>query len=214
MMWITIGFCFLSYFSKGFFEFQINNFWCFYMFLGIAFVLTIVVMCCGSACIGSQGTAVKAVLLLIIVLCFSYVVSFCTSIYAKAYGAPLVVEAAVLTGGLVFALTLYAFVIKTNFTTCMGIIVVVFFCFLLFGISFAFTMSGALHTLYATFGCIFSGIILVLDTQWIADGSRGCSLDDPLLGALIIYIDILRVFLYVLQAMGSSKWSRLNLIYK
>lgn len=142
--------------------------------------------------------------LLFIVLCFSYIVSFCTSLYANAFGAPLVVEAAVLTAGLVIALTMYAFVVKTNFETCAAIIIVVVFCFVLFGISFAFTMSGTLHTLWATFGCIIAGIILVVDTQWVADGDRGCSLDDPLLGALIIYVDIIRVFLYILQAMGSK----------
>ena len=114
-------------------------------------------------------------------------------------------EAAVLTGGLVFALTCYAFVVKIDFSTCVAIIVVVLFCFILFGISFAFTLSGTLHTLWAVFGCIIGGIILVIDLQWLADGDRGCSLDDPILGALIIYIDIVRIFLYVLQAMGSSR---------
>ena len=171
--------------------------------MGIAVALTIVVMCCRS--IGSEGAAIKLTFLLIITICFSYVISFCTSLYAKAYGAPLVVEAAVLTGALVLVLTLYAFVVKTDFSTCIGIILVVLFSFILFGISFAFTMSGALHTLFATFGCILAGIILVLDTQWIADGGRGCSLDDPLLGALIIYLDIIRVFLYVLMALGSRR---------
>ena len=90
MMWITIGFCFLSYFSKGFFEFQVNNLWCFFVFFGIAVVLTIVVMVCGNDCLASKSNGLKAGLLLIIVLCFSYVTSFFTSIYAKAYGAPLV----------------------------------------------------------------------------------------------------------------------------
>ena len=111
----------------------------------------------------------------------------------------------VLTALLVSALTLYAWVIKTDFKTCVAIIIVVCFAFVLFGISFAFTMSGTLHTLYATFGAIIAGIILVVDTQWVADGERGCSLDDPWMGALIIYIDIIRIFLYILQAMGGSK---------
>lgn len=204
MLWITVGFCFLSYYVKSFFEFQINNPWCLYFFLGIAVALTVTVMCFGNDCIG-ENTYLKVLLLAIIVISFSYIVSYFTSLYANAYGAPLVVEAAVLTAGLVMALTLYAFVIKTDFSTCVGIIIVVLVSFILFGISFAFTMSGSLHTLFATFGCIIAGIILVIDTQWVADGDRGCSLDDPLLGALVIYVDIIRVFLYVLQLMGSSR---------
>ena len=105
---------------------------------------------------------------------------------------------------IVFALTLYAFATKSDFSTCVGIIIVVVLCFVLFGISFAFTMSGSLHTLWAVFGCIISGIILVIDTQYLADGDRGCGLDDHWLGALIIYVDIIRLFLYVLQAAGSN----------
>lgn len=174
------------------------------MFLGIAMALTIIVMVCGNEWMDECGQWLKLTLMTIIVLSFSYIVSYCTSLYARTYGAPLVVQAAVLTWLLVFALTLYAFVVKTDFSTCFAIIMVVVVCFVIFGISFAFTMSGTLHTLFAVFGCIIAGIILVIDTQWIADGDRGCSLDDPLLGALILYIDIIRVFLYVLQAMGSK----------
>lgn len=77
----------------------------------------------------------------------------------------------VLTSGLVFALTLYSFMVKVDFSTCVGIIIVVLFCFILFGLSFAMSLgTPALHNLYGTFGVIFGGIILVLDTQYVASG--------------------------------------------
>jgi FtsH-binding integral membrane protein len=63
-------------------------------------------------------------------------------------------------------------------------------------------LSPVLHTLYCTLGVIVGGIILVIDTILIADETRGCTLDDPLLGALILYLDIIRIFLYILMAMG------------
>lgn len=108
----------------------------------------------------------------------------------------------VLTSALVSALTLYAFIVRVDFSTMIAILIVVFFCFIMFGVSFAFTLSATTHTLYGTFGVIIGGIILVIDTQWIAGGNRDCSLDDPIMGALIIYIDIIRIFLYMLMAMG------------
>jgi protein lifeguard len=204
MIIITVGICFLSYFVRGFYEFQINNYWCFYTFLGISMAITIVIMICGDGVSGfSQGF--KYVLLLIFTLCYGYIISFCTSVYAEAYGAPLVLEAMILTSAMCGALTLYAFIVKQDIKTLVAILIVVIICMILFAISFAFTMSDTLHTLYATFGCIFGGIILIIDTNFIADGDRGCSLDDPVLGALIIYIDIMRIFLYILQAMGSKK---------
>ena len=102
-------------------------------------------------------------------------------------------------------LTLYVFLVKQDMSILIGIVIVVIVAFVCFGITFAFTMSGALHTLWGTFGVILGGIYLVVDMNMIADGDRGCSMDDPWLGALILYIDIMRIFLYMLQALGGSK---------
>jgi len=132
-------------------------------------------------------------------------VSFITSVYANVYGAPIVLEAVGATILLVTALIIYAFTTKTDFMTLTGVLLVVVLAFVLFGISFAFTMSSVLHTLYCTLGVILAGIIFVIDVQMIADGERGCSLDNPVLGALILYIDIMRIFLYILMAMGKKK---------
>jgi FtsH-binding integral membrane protein len=106
---------------------------------------------------------------------------------------------------LVTALIIYTLAVKTDFQTFHAIIIVVLLAFILFGISFAFTMSSVLHTLYCTFGVIVAGIIFIVDLQMIADGERGCSLDNPVLGALILYLDIMRIFLYILMAMGKKK---------
>ena len=91
MMGVTFGFCCLSYFAKGFYRFQLQNYWCLYIFLGIALALTVVVMACGNNNVKELQPSSKIIMLVIINLSFSYVVSFCTSLYAEAYGAPLVV---------------------------------------------------------------------------------------------------------------------------
>ena len=94
--------------------------------------------------------------------------SFITSLYVESHGAPLVLEAIILTIGMAGSLTVYAWLVKTDMSTCIAIIIIFLFCFVLYGISFAFSLSGAVHTLFATFGAIIAGIILVLDTQMIA----------------------------------------------
>ena len=81
----------------------------------------------------------------------------------------------------------------------------VVFRFTMYGISFAMDLgTPSLHNLFGTLGVIFAGGILVLDTQYVASGDRDCSLDDPIMGALIIYIDIIRIFLYMLMAMKKT----------
>jgi hypothetical protein len=47
------------------------------------------------------------------------------------------------------------------------------------------------------------GIYLVIDTQLIIGGRRlAISMDDYVVGALILYMDIIQIFLYLLQLFG------------
>jgi protein lifeguard len=140
-------------------------------------------------------------------LCFSYIISYATSLYANAYGGSLVIEAVAITIALVAALTFYAFVARTDFTTWIGIVVVIFICFVFFGITCAVQWNPILYSLYCCLGAIIAGILLIIDTQMIVGGERSIqiSMDDYVLGALIIYIDIVRLFLYILMAMGARR---------
>lgn len=61
-----------------------------------------------------------------------------------------------------------------------------------------------LHTLYCALGAAVFGIYLVIDTQLIFGGGRySLSMDDYVAGALILYIDIVQIFLYILQLLGN-----------
>lgn len=68
------------------------------------------------------------------------------------------------------------------------------FAMVVFGVSFAFSLSGAAHTAYALIGCLIGGVVVIIDSEWIA---AKCDHDDPLLGALLLYIDIIKVFVYI-----------------
>lgn len=81
MLIITMGFCFLSYFVKNFYQFQIDNFWLFYTFLGISMAITFVMMVCSDSA-SELSQTVKFILLFIFTLCYAYMISFCTSVYA------------------------------------------------------------------------------------------------------------------------------------
>lgn len=90
MFAITFGMCFISYYSPNFQRFQVQNFWAFYMFAGIPAALIVVMEICkgdnGFECSGP----ITLILLTIFTICYSYIVSFCTSIYANYYGGPIV----------------------------------------------------------------------------------------------------------------------------
>ena len=67
-------------------------------------------------------------------------------------------------------------------------------------------MFNKLHTFYCMMGVIIYSIYLVIDTQLIMGGKRyQIELDDYILGAIILYTDIVMLFLYLLQLIGGRR---------
>jgi FtsH-binding integral membrane protein len=63
-----------------------------------------------------------------------------------------------------------------------------------------------LYDLYCCLGAIAFGIFLIIDIQLISGGHRyELSLDDYVTGALILYIDIIQILLFLLRIMGKKR---------
>ncbi len=98
-------------------------------------------------------------------LCMSYMVScICSIVGQDNEGQNIVLIAAVMTLGVTFALTLYAFYTKTDFTMMGGFL----FCFaivlLIFGIFAIFSHSKIAYIIYCACGVILYSIYLIYDT--------------------------------------------------
>jgi len=114
------------------------------------------------------------------------------------YDGKTVIMAAVATLVVTLSITLYAFYTKEDFTFLGGFL----FCgvaMLLLLTIFSFFLPF-LHTVICIFGVFLYSLYLLFDTQLIL-GKVGneFSLDDYVLAALCIYIDILQIFLYLLE---------------
>jgi FtsH-binding integral membrane protein len=124
--------------------------------------------------------------------------------YAKAQPG-VITEAAVLTGVAVGTLTLYAFVSRRDFSAWgsfffVGLIVLVVASLLNF-----FFHSDALQTVIAGVGVlIFSGL-LVVDTWRIRNLYAP---DQYIPAALNLYLDILNLFMFILQLLGGGSRRR------
>ena len=92
-----------------------------------------------------------------------------------------------------------------------GLLFVLCMSAMLFGFFFLLPGFSALYNFYCVIWAIIYGLYLVYDTQLIAGGKRfELSMDDYIIGALILYIDIVGLFLKLLQLL-SRKWlSRKN----
>ena len=164
----------------------------------------IALLCCRKM---ARKVPTNYILLLIFTLCETYLVGNICSYYALSQ--PGIVQVAGLgTSVITAACTLYAFTTKTDFTIMGGLIWLLSFSLMLL-ILFTWIIGG----IYNSFVnnaiislCIFlMGIFLIYDTQLIVGkGKHKLSLDDYVIGALIIYVDIITIFLYILALFGKK----------
>lgn len=100
---------------------------------------------------------------------------------------------------------MYAIFTPSDFTIKWGIIIVIFVAMLMLGIFSLFIWSPFLDNLYCSLGVLVFGIYLVIDTQMIVGGKRlEISMDDYVVGALILYLDIIQIFLYLLEILSKK----------
>ncbi len=119
------------------------------------------------------------------------------------YEPKVVIAAASMTCAVTLALTVYSFTTKSDFTFLGGMLFVSVVALMMFGI-FAFIVP-ALHALYCILGVLLYSIYLIYDIQLVM-GKFGLEykIDDYILAALMIYIDIIQIFLYLLELFGKK----------
>ena len=67
-----------------------------------------------------------------------------------------------------------------------------------------FAQSTFLTNLYCMFGVFVFGIYLIVDTQMIVGGKHvELSVDEYVLAAMLLYVDIVQIFLYILRLLGN-----------
>ena len=149
----------------------------------------------------ARTTPTKYIVMLIFTLSMAYVTSAMTVYVA----VKTVILSAILTAVLVLALTAYAFTTKTDFTA-MGAGLFMLGALLSFGSLIAWLIgSSFMHFIIAILTVALFGAYLIYDTQLIIGGEGRHSayeIDDYILAALNIYLDIITIFIQLLQIIG------------
>jgi len=193
---ITVAFMSLAFVPsiKSFLQSNLVFFW-------IAFALSLIIilpLVCFKKL--ARGVPQNYIFLFAWTLCESYMLATAVSFYDPE----IVMLAGILTLGVTASLTIYACTTKTDFTFCGGILfclVTILFIWGIFSIIFGFIAN----TLYCILGLIVYSIYLIYDTQLVM-GKFGVEydIDDYVFAALNIYIDIIQIFLYILQLLGKK----------
>ncbi|XP_077391737.1 protein lifeguard 3-like [Festucalex cinctus] len=169
----------------------------------VYFITHIVLACC-------KGPRRKHPWNLILLAIFTLALSYMTGSISSYYDTSAVFLALAITVVVCIAVTVFCFQTKVDFTKCRGLFcvlgIVVFVTGIITVIVLSFKYIYWLHMLYAAIGAIAFTLFLAYDTQLLI-GNRKYSIspEEYVFAALNLYVDMIQIFLFLLQIIGSSK---------
>ena len=157
----------------------------------------------------------------ILLISYTFFQSICISFITIQYNLLSIILALGITSACAIGLTFYALTTKKDFTIYGGVLCAATkrdftFCGgFLFASLFMFIIGGII-TYFLGFNsdnlisCIIGGVIfsayLVFDTQLISgEFGNKYSIDDYMIAALNIYLDLINMFIYILKIFGNKK---------
>ena len=96
---------------------------------------------------------------------------------------------------------------KTDFTMMGSMLFSLGALFLVFSL-FSVFFGPTMRLIYCVLGVVLFSFYLIFDTQLIIGGEDKYAMignDDYILGAIILYLDIINIFIYILQILRSSR---------
>ena len=165
-------------------------------------IISIICQVCIYFCVGiRRRIPLNYIIVLIFTLTFSWIPASAAVSYS--WQSPnTVYQAAILTVGITMAVTAYAWFERVNFRIVRGILFVLGFAMLWFGIV-GLVFGMWLPTLYCTLALIVWGLYLLLDTSFIIGrGHHKMEIDDFAFGSMILFVDVIMIFVYLLRLLG------------
>uniref|UniRef100_A0A3B3UUX0 Transmembrane BAX inhibitor motif containing 1 n=1 Tax=Poecilia latipinna TaxID=48699 RepID=A0A3B3UUX0_9TELE len=166
----------------------------------VFFLVYCILICCKEP---RRRFPLNLVLLGIFTVALSYMVGTVSSYYeTKA-----VIIAMGITGVVCIAVTVFCFQTKVDFTSCGGFLCIAAVLLMIIGIVTSIVLSFQyvpwLHMLYAAIGAVVYTLFLVYNTQLlIGNRELAISPEEYIYGALSLYVDIVHIFLFILQVSG------------
>ena len=165
----------------------------------VSLVIEFIVLCCRHC---ARKVPVNYFLLLVFTVCQSLFFDFVCAHFAIES----VLTAAVMTTIITVGLTTYACITSTDITirhSLFFLMSISTICLMV--VSTYLTFEAWWYPFLSAFLVVVWGLFLVYDAQMIASGrSHSLSYDDYILGALLVYVDTLIIFLEFLKLFGGK----------
>uniref|UniRef100_H2TED0 Transmembrane BAX inhibitor motif containing 1 n=1 Tax=Takifugu rubripes TaxID=31033 RepID=H2TED0_TAKRU len=140
---------------------------------------------------------------------FTLALSYMCGTISSYYDTKAVFLAMGITALVCVAVTVFCFQTKVDFTSCGGFLCIAAVVLMVIGVVTAIVLSFQyvpwLHMLYAAIGAVVYTLFLVYNTQLlIGNRELAISPEEYVYGALSLYIDIVHIFLFILQVSGAA----------
>ncbi|KAH0627462.1 hypothetical protein JD844_003189 [Phrynosoma platyrhinos] len=174
--------------------------WFCYTLLPAILILAIALACCDHA-------RRKFPLNIILLLIFTVLEGTLLGSIAAFFDADSVMWAVGATAFITFGLSAFALQTKWEVTITSGVLLILIFVVMIFGVLGAIFQSMVLRIIYAGVGTLLFGIYLLVDTQLMLGKKHHYRLqpDDYIFAVLNVYIDIINMCLFLLQFIGFMK---------
>ena len=172
--------------------------------LMILSLLGVLIISCMFYCSKNMRSTVPTnyILLFLFTLCEGHSVA----ILCAAYDPEIVVLATVLTAGIFLVMTGYALTAKRDFTIAWTIMLTLSIASLVVGLVRMFYYTSATDLLYTFIGIISGCFYILFDTQMLFGGkAHSFDIDDYIIAALNIYLDIVILFVKLLKFLDKMR---------
>ena len=191
----TAVICMLATISDAFFEFQLNNFWL-YIVAAIGTIVTysmLVCSCCGNF---QREYPQNLILLTIFTFCEAYTLSSLCAFFTPT----LVATAIAITAAMTLGVLAFATAPSTNLITSARVISILALALTCSGILLIFVHILLLEWFYLLGGLVVYGFSLAFHFQLVIGNKLGVefSVDDYIQASLLLYLDIVRIFVRIL----------------
>ena len=196
---ITAAVVYLAFISSSFQELLLKSVFMYYLCTFVSLFCVLLPLCSQNI---YQKVPANYIILTIFTLSYSWIVASICCLYSFRS----VMVAIFLTFITVFSLSMYAWRTKKDFTVCGGVL---FNCLILLIFStliFIFLPIPLSNLVFTYISLVLFSIYLIYDTQLlIGEGRVKFSEDNYILAAINIYLDVIILFLKILQIFGEKK---------
>ncbi|KAF2347431.1 Bax inhibitor 1-related [Trinorchestia longiramus] len=178
---------------------QLNQ-WLFWVALVLSLVCLFTLACCSSI---RRRHPLNIIFLGIFTVCEGFVLGCASASFQKQE----ILMAVGICVAITFALTIFAFQTRIDFTMMGGFLFVGLMVLMLFGFLTIFFHDRITMVIYSSLGALLFSFYLVFDIQLMIGGRHKYSIspEEYVFAALNIYLDVINLFTYILSIIGNAR---------